>query len=316
MSADPPIFVIGAPRSGTTLLRVMLSSHPRIYVPPESDFIPRLYLGRAKTVMGRDRAVRDVRAILGNRRFLREWRDAVPDPEAFVAALAELTPAALLDALYRAYATQHGSARWGDKSPIHTHYVPLLAGIFPSAQFVHLIRDGRDAALSTLAAYPDRFYVDVYFAAQSWQRRVRSARRAGVALGPARYTELRYEDLTADPEEALRRLCLFLDEDYAPAMCEHHKLARELLRPQGRHAPVRDPVHPNSGAWRSRMPLCDQRLFHAVAADLLVDLGYDAAERAPLSPAERARVAGLATKYHVLEGGRRILQSFGVFAPH
>jgi hypothetical protein len=316
MSAGAPIFVIGAPRSGTTLLRIMLSSHPRIYIPPESDFIPRLYLGRARTPMGRDRAVRDAQVILGHRRFLREWRDAVPDPAAFVDALPELTPAALLDALYRAYAAQHGAARWGDKSPIYTHYIPLLAEIFPSAQVVHLIRDGRDAALSTLAAYPDRFYVDVYFAAQSWQRRVRAARRAGVALGPPRYAELRYEDLTADPEAALRLLCAFLGEDYAPAMCEPHKLARELLRPQGRHAPVREPVHPNSGGWRSRMPVGDQRLFHAVASDLLVDLGYDAADRVPLSPAERARVAGLATKYRVLEGGRRILQSFGVFAPH
>jgi Sulfotransferase family len=316
MSADAPIFVIGAPRSGTTLLRIMLSCHPRIYIPPESDFIPRLYLGRGRTPMGRDRAVRDVQAILANRRFLREWRGAVPDPEAFVAALAELTPAALLDALYRSYAAQHGAERWGDKSPIYTNYIPLLAEIFPSAQFVHLVRDGRDAALSTLAAYPDRFYVDVYFAAQSWQRRVRAARRAGVALGPARYTELRYEDLTADPEAVLRPLCLFLGEDYAPAMCEPHELARELLRPHGRHAPVREPVHPNSGGWRSRMPVGDQRLFHAVASNLLLDLGYDDPDRAPLSPAERARVAGLATKYHVLEGGRRILQSFGVFPPH
>ena len=316
MSAGAPIFLIGAPRSGTTLLRIMLSSHPRIYIPPESDFIPRLFLGRARTPMGRERAVRDVQIILGNRRFLREWRDPVPDPVAFVAALPELTPAVLLDTLYRVYAAQHGADRWGDKSPIYTHYIPLLAEIFPSAQFVHLIRDGRDAALSTLAAYPDRFYVDMYFAAQSWRRRVRAARQAGVALGPARYTELRYEDLTADPQTALRPLCAFLGEDYAPAMCQPHKLARELLRPQGRHAPVREPVHANSGAWRSRMQVADQRLFHAVASDLLVDLGYDAEDHAPLSPSERARVAGLATKYRVLEGGRRILQSFGVFPPH
>jgi Sulfotransferase family len=315
-SARPPIFVIGAPRSGTTLLRIMLSSHPRIYIPPESDFIPRLYLGRARSPMGRDRAVRDVQIIFGNRRYLREWRGAAPDPAAFVAALPELTPAAVLDAVYRAYAAQHRAGRWGDKSPIYTHYIPLLAEIFPSAQFVHLIRDGRDAALSTLAAYPDRLYVDMYFAAQSWRRRVSVARQAGSALGPSRYTELRYEDLTMDPAAALRLLCAFLGENYAPAMAEPHKLARELLRPQGRHAPVREPVHVNSGGWRTRMPVADQRLFHAVASDVLGDLGYEAVDRPRLSTAERARVAGLATKYHVLEGGRRILQSFGVVGPH
>jgi hypothetical protein len=316
MSTDAPIFVIGAPRSGTTLLRIMLSSHPRIYIPPESDFIPRLYLGRARAAMSPERAVRDVQTILANRRFLHEWLGAPPDAAAFVAALPELTPAALLDAFYRAYAAQHGAARWGDKSPIYTRHVPLLAEIFPCARFVHLIRDGRDAALSTLAAYPDRFYVDMYFAARSWRQRVRAARRAGPALGPAHYTELRYEELTTDPEAVLRRLCDFLGEDYAPAMCEPHKLARELLRPQGRHAPVREPVHANSGGWRTGMAPADQRLFHAVASDLLADLGYDVAECGALSAAERARVARLATKYHALEGGRRVLQSFGVFPPH
>jgi hypothetical protein len=316
MSPVTPIFVIGAPRSGTTLLRIMLSSHPGIYVPPESDFIPRLYLGRARSVMSRDRAVRDVRTILANRRFLHEWRAEPLDAAAFVASLPELTPAALLDGLYRAYAAQHGAARWGDKSPIYTRHVPLLADIFPSAQFVHIIRDGRDAAVSTLAAYPDRFYVDMYFAARSWRQRVRAARVAGLALGPERYTELRYEELTTDPEPVLHRLCDFLGEDYAPAMREPHKLARELLRPQGRHAPVREPVHANSGGWRRRMPPADQRLFHAVASDLLTELGYEVAQRDTLSTADRARVTSLATKYLALEGGRRILQGFGVFPPH
>jgi hypothetical protein len=316
MSTDAPIFVIGAPRSGTTLLRIMLSSHPRLYIPPESDFIPRLYLGRARGAMSPDRAVRDVRTILANGRFLHEWHTAPPDAAAFVAALPELTPAALLDAFYRAYAAHYGAARWGDKSPIYTRHVPLLAEIFPCAQFVHLIRDGRDAALSTVAAYPDRFYVDMYFAARSWRHRVRAARQAGLALGQAHYTELRYEDLTTDPETVLRGLCDFLGEDYAPAMCEPHKLARELLRPQGRHAPVREPVHANSGGWRTRMAPADQRLFHAVASDLLADLGYDVADCGALSAPERARVASLATKYHALEGGRRVLQRFGVFPPH
>jgi Sulfotransferase family len=316
MSTGAPIFVIGAPRSGTTLLRIMLSSHPRIYIPPESDFIPRLYLGRARAPMSRSRAVRDLHIILANGRFLREWHDPVPEPAAFVAALPEVTPAILLDALYHSYAAQHGATRWGDKSPIYTRYIPLLDEIFPSAQFVHLIRDGRDAALSTLAAYPDRFYVDMYFAARSWRQRVRAARHAGVALGPARYTEVRYEHLTTNPEAVLRPLCDFLGEDYAPAMCEPHKLARELLRPEGRHGAVREPLHANSGGWRSRMPVTDQRLFHAVASDLLAELGYDAAESGPLAPSERARIVGLATKYRALEGGRRILQSFGVFQPH
>jgi hypothetical protein len=64
------------------------------------------------------------------------------------------------------------------------------------------------------------------------------------------------------------------------------------------------------------MPPADQRLFHAVASDLLTELGYEVAQRDTLSTADRARVTSLATKYLALEGGRRILQGFGVFPPH
>lgn len=311
-----PIFVIGAPRSGTTLLRFMLASHSGIYIPPESDFIPRLFLGRGRVRMSPHRAERNLRIVLRSDRFFRDWRADPLDPTAFVAALPELTPAAFLDALYRAYAAQYGAARWGDKSPIYTHYVPLIAEIFPSAQFVHIIRDGRDAALSALTAYHDRFYVDAYFAARSWRSRVEVARLSGSALGGDRYVELRYEDLTTDPEGVLRPLCAFLGERYEPAMRESDRLGRELLRPNGRHAPVREPPRPNSGGWRTTMLPADLRLFNAVAAPLLDDLGYDATDPGPMTPSERVRLAGLASKYRMLEGGRRALQTLGVFHPH
>jgi hypothetical protein len=311
-----PIFIVGAPRSGTTLLRVMLSSHSRIYIPPESDFIPRLFLRRPHVSMSRGQAARNLRTILGYRRFFREWRATPLDPVSFTATLPQRTPAAFLDALYGAYADQYGAARWGDKSPIYTSYVDLLAQIFPAAQFVHLIRDGRDAALSALAVYKDRFYVDIYFGARTWLQRVRATRRAGAALGPERYVEMRYEQLTADPEVSLRAVCDFLGETYEPAMREPHRLGRELLRPRGRHAPVRQPLRPNSGRWRTEMSLADQRLFVAVAGELLQELGYEMSDVGEMSLLERARVAGLASKYRVLEGGRRVLQAFGIFHPH
>jgi len=314
--AARPIFVVGAPRSGTTLLRVMLSSHSRLYIPPESDFIPRLFLRRARAPMTAAHAERNLRIILGNRRFLREWHAPALDPGAFVASLPELTPAAFLDALYGAYAAQYGALRWGDKSPIYTNYVGLLAEIFPSAQFVHVIRDGRDAALSALKAYRDRFYVDIYWAARSWKRRVLAARKTGAGLAPGRYFEMRYEELTTDPECTLRGVCRFLGEPYEATMCEQHELGQELLRPHGRHAAVRQPPRPNSGKWRREMPLPDRSLFESVAGDLLRELRYEQADVGRMTVSERARYARLATKYHVLEGGRRVLQAFGVFHPH
>ncbi len=311
-----PIFVIGAPRSGTTLLRVMLSCHSRIYIPPESDFIPRLFRGRAQRPMTHRTAVRNIRIVLDNHRFFREWCDDPPDPEGFVAGLPDPMPRTFIDVLHASYAAQHGAVRWGDKSPIYTNHVDLLADIFPQAQFIHLIRDGRDAGLSSLAAYPDRFYVDRYFVARSWRDRVRTAQRAGSALGPERYLEIRYEALTMDPETVLRVVCEFLCEAYEASMEEPQELGRQLLRPEGRHAPVREPVHPNSGRWRSHMPPADRRLFQVIAGELLDELGYEVEDLGPLSSRERVRLAALATKFRVMEGGRRALQSLGVFSPH
>lgn len=314
---DPrPVFIVGAPRSGTTLLRFMLSSHSRIYIPPESDFIPQLFLGRAGVTMSPAQAIRNIEIVLANRRFFREWRDRPLDPKALVASLPELTPGAFLTALYGSYASQYGAARWGDKSPIYTRYVGLLAQIFPGAQFVHLIRDGRDAALSVLAAYPDRFYVDIYYAARTWRDRVLAARRAGVALGRDRYLEVQYEELTTCPEDVLRRVCAFLGEEYEPSMCRQYELARQQLRPHGRHAPVRDPVRRNSGRWRTQMPPVDLRVFATVAGGLLHELGYEPTEIGRTRPLEGVRYARLASKYRVLEGGRRALQALGVFHPH
>ena len=311
-----PIFVIGAPRSGTTLLRVMLSSHSRIYIPPESDFIPRLFLRHPHRPMSPAKAQENMQIILENHRFFREWREDPIEPAAFVARLPDLAPATFLSALYRDYAAQYGAVRWGDKSPIYTHHVGLLADIFPEGQFVNLIRDGRDAALSSLAAYPDRFYVDIYFAARSWRWRVQASREAGAALGPQRYMEIRYEALTQEPERVLRAVCGFLGEAYEPAMSQPQDLGRELLRPGGRHAPVREPVHPNSERWRSEMPAADQRLFQAVAGDLLLNLGFEVPDLGAMSPRERIRFAGLSSKYSVIEGGRRVLQAVGIFPPH
>jgi hypothetical protein len=311
-----PIFIVGAPRSGTTLLRFMLSSHSRIYIPPESDFIPRLFLGRARVSMNRTQAIRAIQVVLTNRRFFREWKNPPIDPQAFVTSLPELTPAAFLAGLYGTYAGQYGATRWGDKSPIYTNYVGLLAEIFPRGQFIHLIRDGRDTALSVLAAYPDRFYVDIYYAARSWRDRILAARRAGLGLGPKRYLEVPYEELTGYPDEILRRVCAFLGEEYEPSMCRQHELARQLLRSRGRHAPVRDPVRRNSGRWRTQMQPADLRVFTAVANGLLHELGYEPAPIEAMRPLEWVRYAALASKYEALEGGRRALQAVGVFHPH
>jgi len=313
-----PIFIIGVHRSGTTLLRYMLNSHPRIYLPPESDFIPRFFQRQPCAPMKRPQAIQNLDIIFSSYRFVREWQGERPDPAAFVDRLPNLTPAAFLDALFRQYASQFGAERWGDKTPIYTSYVDLIVQIFPTAQFVHLIRDGRDVALSMVDKWgQDEFHIDLYFAAQSWKKRLYQAFASAAQLGPGRYYELRYEQLTADPEPLLREMCDFMGETFVPAMVEPHRLGRERIRPDGFHAAVRrPPTTARTGRWRREMSPAEQRLFQAVAGHLLEQLGYETVDLGNMPLGEKAQFARLHTKYTVLQAGRRILQAVGVFHPN
>ncbi len=318
ISAERPIFIVGAARSGTTLLRFMLCGHPRIYIPPQSDFIPRLFHSRPRDPMTRRQAIRAVSVIFSSRPFIKDWRAERPDAAAFVDSLPDLRPGTLLDTLYGQYARRHEAERWGDKTPTYTGYMDLIAEIFPTAQFIHIIRDGRDVALSTIQAYrKDIFYVDMYFAARSWKERVQKALASATRLGPDRYYELRYEQLTANPEARLREICEFLGETFVPAMTEPQKLARERLSAKNVHAAVRHPPTTSSvGRFRREMSEADQRLVQAVAGDLLDELGYGTVHFNKMPLGERGRYVGLQTKYTILESGRRVLQTVGLVSPH
>jgi hypothetical protein len=312
-----PIFIVGVHRSGTTLLRYMLSSSPRIYIPPESDFIPRFF-GRAPDEhLDRDRVARMLDLIFTRYRFAKEWQGESPEPDRFLEEMEALTAAAFLDTLYRKYARQHGAVRWGDKTPIYTSYLQLIDRLFPDAQVLHVLRDGRDVALSTLDKWGGKEpHVDIYYAARIWVRRIRQARWASGKLGPRRYRELRYEDLVSDPESELRAICKFLSEPYLPEMAQQHRYAREHVSPGAFHAPVREPPDPGRvGRWRREMSAEDQRLYHHVAGALLEELGYPITLVGRFSPREQARLLALRTKYEVLQAGRHVAQAAGLVPP-
>jgi hypothetical protein len=313
-----PIFVVGVPRSGTTLLRYMLCSHPRIYLPPESNFIPRFFRRNPERSLSREQAIRILEQIREYRPFWRDWRAEALNPQELVDALAERTPTALLTALYARYAEQFGATRWGDKSPMYANSLDLIAELFPSSQIIHIIRDPRDVTASSLTAYRGArfFYMDAYYAGRRWRESVQRARAAGRFLPPDRYLELRYEDLTSDPERHLRELCGFLGEDFHPAMAAPGAEARRHHHSQGIHRRVRGPITTSSaGRWRRDLGTADQRLVQRAAGDLLADLGYPVADLGRPSMAERPRAAALRTKYGVVATGRRLLLAMGVFHP-
>lgn len=315
--SDRPIFIVGVHRSGTTLLRYMLNSSPRIYIPPESDFFP-YFFGRDPTgELSEERVAHVLHTIFARYRLIKEWQGEPPTADAFLRAMPDRTPAAFLDTLYGMYARQYGAVRWGDKTPIYSSYVDLIDQMFPEAQFIHVIRDGRDVALSMLDKWGRRdFHIDVYFSARNWVRRIRQARASGGRLEAGRYYEMRYENLVQDPEKGLRPLCDFLNEPYVPEMAQPHRLGRERIQPGDFHAPIRRPPSTKRvGRWRREMVPADQRLFQRIAGDLLAELHYPLEDLGSMSGREQVRFVALGIKYVTLQAGRRALQAAGVFPP-
>ncbi|MFC2029468.1 sulfotransferase [Chloroflexota bacterium] len=310
MSSLPevPFFVLGSPRSGTTLLRFILSSHPRLYVTRETGFIP--HLGVAADARLSQESVQDLLRTIGR---LNRWWGEVDDLDRFYQGLPESTLDHVLDGLYRTKLVGQGAARWGDKTPGYALYVSRLNDIFPTAQFIHVIRDGRDAALSAQAKWgTNTWYMDNYYLLASWVRHVTSAQQSGSSLDPNRYLEVRYESLTAEPEPEIERICGFLGETFHPAMMNHTKLAARTIAPGG-HVEVLEPISTASvQRWKTEMSAFEQKMADRIAGRTLLALGYELAEAGSWRLGEVARLLILASKYGVVSAARSVLSSTGL----
>lgn len=305
----PPFFIVGNPRSGTTLLRFILSSHPAIYVPEETGFIPSLQVDARSSL-----TLQDVSDILDRIGALNVgWRGMVNDVDAFYNDLPQQDLAHVLDALYHKKAAIYGARRWGDKTPTYVRFMPHLSQIFPDAQFIHIVRDGRDVTLSAQKKWGrDRWYMDNYYLLKNWVKNVEAGRAAGHRLGPNRYLEITYELLVKDPDRTIKTIATFLNEPTHPAMLQHTDFARQEIGPRG-HVEVRHPISIASvGRWRSQMSSFDKKMTDRVAGPTLSGFGYPLAEAGPLSLAERVRLHSLMVKYYLVEAFRAILYTSGL----
>jgi Sulfotransferase family len=294
--------VLGVRRSGTTLLRVMLDGHPDLAVPDESYFIPQL--------ADRQRSHVDVEAFLDDLRRLptiREWE--IPLDEVRARLRPGMALGEAVAAVYQTYAALHGKHRWGDKTPMYMQRLPLLERLFPDARYVHLIRDGRDTAVSFLSmpagivtrtwAHPE---TSADFACQ-WSTEVEAARALGVRAG-GRYMETRYEELVADPERELRRICELAGLEFDPAMLEYAGKVDVSAKPH-QQSLSRAPT-PGLRDWRSDLSPADVEGFEEVAGDLLRELGYGAGRGT--SAAGRRRLAWYRARISAWNASSRALR--------
>jgi Sulfotransferase family len=281
-------FIVGSARSGTTLLRIILNSHSDVAVPPESRFVVDLY---------RDSGPVDIQSFLteleAHQRF-QAWSLPIDRVKTCFGATKEPSYGEAIEILYRCYATAKGKSRYGDKTPRYIEHIPLLAELFPTAKFIHMVRDGRNVALS---------YAEVPFgpktvarAAALWSGRVQDGLDRGRPLGPARYLEMRYEDFVAQPHEKLRSICSFLQLDFQEAMLDYaHESNEDVLSRAARFNPhvTQKPIA-EVRSWREQMGPGQVEVFEAVAGETLSTLGYP---RMYPKPRVAARISGLVGRW-------------------
>lgn len=284
--------IVGSPRSGTTLLRLMLDSHPELTIPPETGF-----LEVAPKLEGKGDKLREhfFRAVINYPQPFPNWPDFEITEEVFWAALTDIVPFTIpagFRAFYQLYAARIGKPRWGDKTPLYCLELNTIRAVLPEARFIHIIRDGRDAALSLRKMWFSPG-AEIETQAGYWRKSVLSARRAG--LGCADYLEVRYEDLILNPREVLERICAFAGLSYEESMLRYYLRAPERLRehkgrsrPDGTEVVTREqrllqqrratePPDPTCVfAWKRLMSTEERLKFRLVAGDLLAELGYEA----------------------------------------
>lgn len=270
-TCDNPVFVVGMNGSGTSMLTECLGRHPDLYAfPGETRMIPHFIKEQERFGDLDDdenfRAFWDYinRSVPDFRVFNNQRPPAMPDDW----RTHPRTLAGIIDAVFRGFAATYGKSRWCEKSPNHSEHILNLGSLFPSSKFVHIVRDGRDCAASTNR----RQFRNPNLAIYRWRRIVAEAKRQGTSLGN-RYFELRYEDLTSDPERWMRQICDFLDLSFDPRVLESTmpQSAKSASLESGQVGSI----EPNSRKYRRHFTPKQVASLERISGAFLRELGYE-----------------------------------------
>jgi hypothetical protein len=295
------------------MLQLMLHAHPRIAIPPETRFMLTAYWERRDfgdlSVAANRRAL--ARRIVDRRetRFCDLGLDAEDIVERITAGPGTLGSA--LGTIFQQYAARFDKPRWGDKRPAYLHNIDILLRLFPDAQFINIVRDGRDCVASLKEMSWHR--KDIYATVAAWARAVDDARRAARQLGPSQWHELRYEDLVADPHGKLGELCAYLGEDYDPAMAEPSAVA-DVAVPSFKtwHARTHTPVTTQRvQSWQTRLTSEEIALCEAALGSRLESSGYELSGTLRPAPAQLLRYGISAAPQRLIPARRGLSRAAG-----
>ena len=284
----PPMpIIVGAARSGTTLLRLMLDAHPELSIPSETRFVPELLKLEGKPQFLREQFYQIITK-------QRRWQEFNLSKTLLSDNLARIEPFTISQGLrcfYKLYADRFKKQRWGEKTPAYILHINDIQAILPEAHFIHIIRDGRDVALSMKKVWWG-VGDDMEAQAIQWVWRIREARQQ--AQFTPNYLEVHYEELIRNPTKVLKQICEFIHLSYHPAMENYYQSAStrlsefvDIYKPDGKifatrkqritiHRNTSQPPNPGKiGRWRREMSTEERIKYEAIAGSWLRDFGYE-----------------------------------------
>lgn len=267
-SADPmaevsgaPIFLTGFARSGTTLFNRLMRDYFDAGFVNEGQFIVTFgkhiqRYGDLRVARNLEKLVHDLAGdeffpiLKRNYRVEINWNRIAETSKSF----SEIVKHVLTQ-----IAEQTDTHRIGSKYPVFGWHLGLLNDLFPDCRVIHVIRDGRDCALSHKKVTWG--HQNTYCTAVQWRKYIQAARQGSKAMRD-RYLEIRYEDLLVDPKTIMQTLERFITGTHEYSITERFLVDGALLKTD------------RVGRWRQAMPIRSQAIFESVAGDTLECCGY------------------------------------------
>ena len=318
--SNSPIFIVGPPRSGTSLLSAIVGSHSRIACGPETDLFKALPLADARQIASEKNWAAQVISRLDSIRY--------PDGKSLVSHfgltadelskyLSDRAPSAqeIYSAIPGAFARTNGKARWAEKTPRHIFYVETIRDLYPDAKIIRIVRDPRDSVPSLVKniglskSLIGEFYrwMSVYELSEPFFKK------------DAGSVTIRYEDLVANPEKEVFSLCQFIDEDFEPEMlarsgADHVRVATESWKDDIDKQITADNIY----GWKNRLDPCIANAASMICYEALGAFDYPDGVRPekdrPVFPL--GENFGVANESHIIRCAKRGLRYRAIGRPY
>ena len=288
-----PVFIIGSPRSGTSLLRLILTCNPSVIIPPECGFILWLY-EKHRGWIGPDCDNENKITEFNNDLFCSKKFDTWGlTRDEIKSAIIEFKPtsyAELCGSIYFAFAGQQKKQAtvWGDKNNYYLNHLAEISKIFPYARYLHIVRDGRDVACSyrevmsinSQSPYAPNLPTGIEDIASEWSSNVLRVDSFLSSLPLANAMTVRYEDLVNDTDRRIREIPRWLGIEFEPSMLDFYRSNQKLkLEPDltlDWKKRTLEPINSSTiGRYKANLCAFDQECFLKVAKDALRQFGYE-----------------------------------------